>query len=386
MGFFWVVRPVTENRYTHCLLFMRVMNWAYVHRRKYFDEKDDISLRFAQGKRENHCLFNSKYLPVFTYLFVLLLFLVGCRSTEAVVTETPALSATPTLPIGVSLVTRAVPTTAVIQTTPSPLPTVTTTPTATPIVYTIVEGDTLLGIAIQNRTTTEEIAALNPEARPELLQIGQTLILPPPATPQFQGVAGTAVPIQIEVRHVNAYQTPVGSLWLLGEVVNLGDLPAGNVQVSIGLLDAAGVELGTAVAWVAVPVIMPDRSAPFGVLVNDPPATFAQPSVSVAGGETVLDLGTQVVDLVVEETAVSFGDDHVQISGQVQNDGQFTAQSIVVTATFYDNQGGVTGFQQQQVEGILAPTDLIAFAMVVAPPGGPSTDLALNAFAQILNK
>ena len=143
VGFFWVVRPVTENRYTHCLLFMRVMNWAYVHRRKYFDEKDDISLRFAQGKRENHCLFNSKYLSVFTYLFVLLLFLVGCRSTEAVVTETPALSATPTLPIGVSLVTRAVPTTAVIQTTPSPLPTVTTTPTATPIVYTIVEGDTL---------------------------------------------------------------------------------------------------------------------------------------------------------------------------------------------------------------------------------------------------
>ena len=45
------------------------------------------------------------------FLLILLLVLVGCRSPEAVVTETPFASATPTLPIGVSLVTRAVPTT-----------------------------------------------------------------------------------------------------------------------------------------------------------------------------------------------------------------------------------------------------------------------------------
>ena len=344
----YAVRPVTENRYTHCLLFMRFMNWAF--------------------------------------LLILLLVLVGCRSTEAVVTETPFAPATPTLPIGVSLVTRAVPTTAVIQTTPSPLPTATTTPTATPIVYTIVEGDTLLGIAIQNRTTTEEIAALNPDARPELLQIGQTLILPPPATPQFQGVAGTAVPIQIEVRHVNAYQTPLGSLWLLGEVANLGDFPVGNVQVSIGLLDAAGAELGTAVAWVVVPVIMPGQSAPFGVLVNEPPSAYARPSVSVIGGETVLDLGTQIVDLVVEETAVSFADDRVQISGEVQNSGQITARDTIITATFYNNQGDVTGFHQQQLEGALAPTEMITFSMTAAPPGGPTTSLALTAYAQTFNE
>ncbi len=345
-GITYAVRPDAENRYTHGLLFMRFMNWLF--------------------------------------LLILLLILVGCRSPEAVVTETPFAQATPTLPIGVALVTRAVPTTAVIQTTPSPLPTATTTPTATPIIYTIVEGDTLLGIAIQNQTTTEEIAALNPEARPELLQIGQTLILPPPATPQFQGVAGTAVPIQIEVRHVNAYQTPLGSLWLLGEVANLGDRPAGNVQVSIGLLDAAGVELSTAVAWTAVPVIMPGQSAPFGVLVNEPPPTFAQPSVSVAGGETVLDLGTQIVDLLVAETAVSFADDRVQVSGQVQNGSQVTARDVIITATFYDNQGDVTGFQQQQLEGALAPTEMMTFTMTASPPGGPTAALALIAYAQTI--
>lgn len=323
---------------------------------------------------------------IFVFIWLLVLVLVGCRPDDSAVTATPVSSATPTLPIGVSLVTRAVPTTAVIQTTPSPLPTATVTPTATPIVYTIVEGDTLLGIAIDNRTTTEEIQALNPDVRPELLQIGQTLVLPPPATPQYQGVASTAVPIQIEVQHVNAYQTPVGSLWLLGEVVNVGELPAGNVQVAIDLLDAAGVRVGTAVAWAAVPIMMPGQSAPFGVLVNEPPASFARPAVTVTGGETVVDLGTQVVDLVVGETAVTLDDDRVQVTGEVQNSGQSTTQSIVVTATFYDSQGSVTGYQQQPLENRLAPTELAAFTLTAAPPGGLTTSVALSAHAQTVTE
>jgi len=338
--------PLNETRYTHGLLFMRFKRWLFV--------------------------------------FIGLLVLAGCRLDDSAVTAVPVSSATPTLPIGISLVTRTVPTTAVIQTTPSPLPTATVTPTATPIIYTIVEGDTLLGIAIDNQTTTEEIQALNPAARPELLQIGQTLVLPPPATPQYQGVASTAVPIQIEVQHVNAYQTPVGSLWLLGEVVNVGDLPAGNVQVAIDLLDAAGVSVGTAVAWAAVPVIMPGQSAPFGVLVNEPPATLARPAVSVVGGETVVDLGTQVVDLMVAETAVTIDDDRVQVAGEVQNNGQSAAQSIVVTATFYDNQGRVTGYQQHQLEAPLTSTETASFTLTAAPPGGPVATISLVAHAQVM--
>jgi hypothetical protein len=181
---------------------------------------------------------------------------------------------------------------------------------------------------------------------------------------------------------VNAYRTPVGSLWLLGEVANLGSLPAGNVQVAIALLDVAGGEVGTAVAWAAVPIIMPGQQAPFGVLVNEPPAAFARPSVSVTGGETVLDLGTQVVDLVVGETAVTLEDDRVHVSGQVQNNGQSAAQAIVVTATFYDSQGNVTGYQQQQLETSLAPAEMTTFSLTAAPPGGPTTTVSLIAHAQ----
>jgi LysM repeat protein len=320
-------------------------------------------------------------------LLMLLWVLAGCQSADAALLVTPEASVTPTQPpIGVSLATRVVPTTAVIQTTPSPLPTSTTLPTATPIIYTIVDGDTLLGIAIQNRTTTEEIMALNPEVRPELLQIGQALILPPPATLSAQGVASTAVPIQVEVRGFQAYQTPVGGLWLLGEVVNLGDLPAGNVQVAVNLLSEAGEILATHAAWTAVPVILPGQSAPFGALVNEPPPDFARSSVSIAGGETLSDLGTHYVDLVVGETAVTFDESQVQVTGQVQNTGQSAAQAIVITATFSDGQGNVSGYQQLSLPDSLPPAESTTFTMTAAPPGGAAVEVGLTAHAQLVGE
>ncbi|MEZ4590041.1 MAG: LysM domain-containing protein [Chloroflexota bacterium] len=159
--------------------------------------------------------------------------LVGCQSddgAELAVVETAVPSPTPQ--IGVAFATRAAPTAAVLQTTPTPLPTPTATPTPTPIIYPIESGDTLLGIAIQRGTTVEEIVALNPGIVPENLQIGQQVILPPPPTVNPLLAPGTAVPIQVIVTKIHAYQTPVGSLWLLGEVTNAET--AENIQVELG--------------------------------------------------------------------------------------------------------------------------------------------------------
>jgi LysM repeat protein len=177
-------------------------------------------------------------------IVVLVLLLTACQTgAETALPPTTAIF-TPTPQIGVSFATRAVPTVAVIQTTPTPLPTPTATPTATPIVYQIVSGDTLLGIAIERGTTVEEIVALNPGIVPENLQIGQPVVLPPPATVNPLLAPGTAVPIRVAITKIHAYQTPLGSLWLLGEVTNEGETAVENIQVEIGVLAADGRSLG----------------------------------------------------------------------------------------------------------------------------------------------
>ena len=317
-----------------------------------------------------------------SFLFLLFV-MVQCRriNRSQLATSAPTASPSSTPRIGVSLVTRAAPTTAVLPITPAPLPTDTPTPTATPIIYVVVEGDTLLGIAIQEGTTVEAIQAMNPGVRPELLQIGQQLLLPPPATPDLPGVAGTAVPIQVDVVDVAAYRTPLNGLWLLGEVVNWGQQPAANVQISLGLLDATGQELGTAAAWAAAPVILPGETAPFGVLVGEVPAGFAQPSAGVRGGEVVLDLGLWYLDLAVVDTAVIDDGEQVHVSGHVQNNGLDTAVRISLTATFYNDLNQVTGYQQQDFVEPLAPTATMPFSLTAAPPGGQTNEVNIVVWA-----
>jgi LysM repeat protein len=300
---------------------------------------------------------------------------------EVTITPSRPVTATPTPQIGVSLVTVAPPTTAVIQTTPTPLPTATPSPTPTPILYAIQAGDTLLGIALQRGTTVADIESLNPGIRPELLQIGQQIILPPPATAVSQAVAGTPVPIQIEVSKINAYRTPVGSLWVLGEVTNQGALPVENIRVEIGLTDEADRRVGATQSWVVSPVIQPGTSAPFGVLINEPPAAYKQPVVAVVGGQTAGDLGSRYLDVIVVETAMQTNQTHVQVSGQIRNSGQTAAGQITLVATFYDNERRVTGFHQITLDGELRPGETTSFTFDATPPGNQTTDVHFSVHA-----
>ncbi len=325
--------------------------------------------------------FTAKWLIV-----VLGLLLTACQTGAETAVPTATSVFTPTPQIGVSFATRAVPTTAVIQTTPTPLPTPTATPSPTPIVHQIVSGDTLLGIAIERSTTVEEIVALNPGIVPENLQIGQPVVLPPPATVNPLLAPGTAVPIRVTITKIHAYQTPLGSLWLLGEVTNEGETAVENIQVEIGLLAADGRALGSVTAWVAASIIPPGQRGPFGVLVNEPPVDLAPrnfaPTVAVIGGQAVVELGNRTLDVSVRDVELEASGDSVSVSGTVVNSSATAVAQVQLIATFYDAQGNVTGFQQQVVAEELGVGAERPFLLEAAPPGGATVSYTLHAEAQ----
>lgn len=313
-----------------------------------------------------------------------LFWLAACQTAvpaEIVPAATAVLTAEPQ--IGVSFATRAVPTTAVIQTTPTPLPTATATPTATPVIVQIAAGDTILGIALQRGTTVEEILALNPGIVPENLQIGQSVILPPPATAIALAAQGTAVPLQVAVSKIHAYKTPIGSLWLLGEVTNEGSDPVENIQVEIGLLAANGRSLGSTTAWVATSIILPNERGPFAVLIDEPHADFVQPAVSVVGGQHLVELGTRYMGVTLVNSEMILRDGGAVLSGFVRNDGEEAARNVQLIATFYDGQGNVIGFQQQRVVERLDVGEERPFRLESTPPGGETVSYALQVEAQL---
>lgn len=314
---------------------------------------------------------------------VVVVFLVGCGQDTPAVTP-PAAQPPPTVTltpeVGVAFVTIAPPTVAVIQTTPTPLPTPTETPTPTPIAYQVVEGDTIWVIAAKSYRTVDEILALNPGVRPNLLQIGQTLLLPPPATPVFQNTGSTPVPIRVTVVSVTPYQTPLGGLWLLGEVVNEAEMPAQNLQLTLDLLDSAGQIIHTTTVWVAASLLMPQQRAPFGVLLPQRPADFASTRVSVTGGDTVIDRGTRYLDLTVTVNAADLDETQANLEGQIENAGEAAAAQILLVASLYDAQGRVTGYYQAVYDQVLPAGSRLPFAFSAAPPGGRAVTYQL--FAQ----
>jgi LysM repeat protein len=262
----------------------------------------------------------------------------------------------------------------VVQVTPTPSPTPSPTPTATPVIYIIEEGDTLLALAIDNNTTVDAIETLNPGIQPNLLQIGQQVVLPPPATPSFQSAAATLVPLQIEVVNLNIYRSPSGGLWLLGEVVNHSHLPAENVQLQLGLAGVDGQGIAAVNTWVTPGIVPPGGKAPFGALVPgvsaDSSVQFAPPSAAVIGGQTVVDMGNRYLDLAVVEPEANIEESQVEINGRVANIGGETAGNILLVTTFYDGQGNVTGFHELTMDFNLAPGEERAFSFTAAPPGG----------------
>lgn len=304
-------------------------------------------------------------------LLLLMLLVVACQSSQPILDDdlTPP-TPSPTAELGVSFVTRAAPPAVVVETTPTPLPTATATLTPTPILYEIEAGDTLLAIAIARRTTVDEIRTLNPDVRPEAMQIGQVIELPPPATAVAQQAANTPVPLQVRVQQVATYLTPVGSLWLLGEVVNEGDVAAENVRVEVWLTAADGTPLTAVSGWVAVPIIPAGNVAPFALLVNDPPADFEYPVVAVVGGQSVVDLGTRSLGVAVTEQEMVVDGGGVVVNGRIQNITETTLDQVLLIATLYDAQGRVSGLQQLDLASPLAAGETAVFQLNAAPPGG----------------
>lgn len=318
----------------------------------------------------------------------LAILVVACRSPGATpeTSARPAPTSTATPEIGVTLATRLAPTRAVVRTSPTPLPTATATPTATPVVYVVEEGDTLLGIAIQNYTTVDEIESLNPGIVPELLQIGQRLVLPPPATPVYDGSLPTPIPLQIEVRRVQLARTSLGSLWLLGEVVNHGEYPAASIRVQIDLVGPDGKNVTGVSTWVVPALVRAGESGAFAALVPQEPAFDVQPVVSVIAGETLRTSGTYYLDLSTDISEVTMEDGQVTIAGMIENSGGEEATAVHLVATLYNAQGEVTGYARQIMEEPLQPGEERSFTLDAVPPGGPAVDYTLTAYALVQRK
>lgn len=326
-----------------------------------------------------------RIVPAILCIVVLTGVLAGCgRVSRPGSEETPPTA--PDLPPSMAVTATGTPVAAPFQ---SPTPTDEPTAAATPIVYVIQSGDTLSGIAATYGVSVEALQAANGIANPLLLQVGQELVIP------VGGVGATAfqpgllmptpTPMPIGIRGVGFYETAVGSLDCLGEVVNTSASTLTNVQVQVTLYDAVGNPLISGDGFVSADILPSAARLPFRILFISPPPAIASNQVTLLRADEAGELAARTIPLTVEEVSGVPSGPQFEVTGSVRNgDPAQTANSAMVIATAYDANGRVIGFRQQVVDvgNGLAPGGTAPFRMLLIVYGGPPTDFAVIAFGQ----
>jgi LysM repeat protein len=232
----------------------------------------------------------------------------------------------------------------------TPAPTATPTLTPTPILYVVQGGDNLLGIARQYGVTVEALQEANAITDPRLLQIGQELVIPREEGSANQ-LTPTPTPLPFQVANAGFYETPVGSLWCLGEVINNTGADIEQVQVAVSLYDAEGEVVATGSTFTEFDFIPNESKMPFALLFTEPPSGFNHHQITALSGVAVAHWGRNYMDLTIEsDHGEASGERAYVVTGQVRNTGQHDAEQIRMVVTAYDAEGRVVGIRRGSPE------------------------------------
>lgn len=270
-----------------------------------------------------------------------------------------------------------------------PIDTATPTVTPTPIIHVVQSGEILMNIALEYGVSVEAIQAANGIEDPRFLQVGQRLLIPTgqeEGEPASGGLLPTPTPLPLEVQGVAFYETPVGSLWCFGEVVNHTSVDLANVQVQILLFDAGGEFVGGTDVFADADLIPPQERAPFHALFVDPPAAWASSQVTVLRSEEAGALAASYAPIAVLEVVSQPAGPQLEVSGTVRNESaQRSAARVSVIVTTVDAAGLVTGARQGEValEGPLLPGASAPFTLSITSHGEATADIRVVALGYV---
>jgi len=256
----------------------------------------------------------------------------------------------------------------------TPPPTFTPAPTPTPVIHIVQLGETLIDIAQRYNISLDALQAANGVLTPETLQIGQQLIIPIGAGQLVPGSGGlllpTPTPLPVTIQGTALYETPAGSVWVLGEVLNPEGTALENTQVRVALLDGSGAEVAVGTAFAALDVIPLGGKSPFGVLFVLPPAGVASFVVTAIRAEASPEPGNRYMPVVIASRQSAMDGLQFKVTGSIASQGGFNAAGVSVVLTTYDEAGRVTGYRQAIVgDGTLAAGGVIEFEIAIAPNG-----------------
>ena len=222
-------------------------------------------------------------------------------------------------------------------------------------------------------------------AENDILSIGQALIIPLAEeeipeqgiilVPEGNAILPTPTPMPLTTAGVALYQTPVGGIWCMGEVVNNTGEAVTNIQVEVILTAADDTPIATTRVLVAADYLSAGARAPFSVLFRSPPNGVVDVAVRLIRGETVSPITAKLVPLTISGAEGAVSGPQYRVRGTLVNATEFSISRISVVATLYNADGYVVGYRQLAIpesvrleSGGQQAFDMLLTPQEVAPP------------------
>jgi len=163
----------------------------------------------------------------------------------------------------------------------------------------------------------------------------------------------------------SGYINDQGFFYVVGEVENVGDVPAGDIRVNATFYNAEGEEIAIASGSVKLETLLPARKAPFTLTLYSGNLSRQVYSykLSIASFSMV---ESKPVGLEIVSNSSSYGYPVFRVSGIIKNIGDKGTTFVRVIATFYDESGKVVdALLNYSTPSTLHPGETAPFEIVV---------------------
>lgn len=220
-------------------------------------------------------------------LAVCSIMLFGCAPTAGGPTSAPTQTLVPRPgPQG----TPSVPPPATIR------PVETAGPTRTPFSHLIVEGDTLLGVALQYGVELNDLLLANPGVNPRFLTVGSALVVPLGGA---QGPVPTATPRAVDLSSVNCIVAASGELWCFLEAGLAEGPPIEGVVGLVTLVETGGRPIRTEPAFSPLNLLRPGSDLPLVAYFAPPVPEYTAAVATILSAVSAGDSGTRYLPVEV---------------------------------------------------------------------------------------
>ena len=243
-------------------------------------------------------------------------------------------------------------------------------PTPTPVIYTIVKGDTFSSIAFHHGIKLNDLIAANPRIDPNFLTIGITVTIPISGSNSSTLLFPTPIPIGIS--SPICYPDSTGGQWCLVLVENTQSYNIENISANFYLV-ASNQETVNKLAFSPLNVLPAGKSIPLIAYFPPPnPAEF-QPRADLISVIPMPADTERYLNPIIKNQIIEISDLGLQavVSGEVSIQENKPAAQIWIIAVAYNQEGNPVGYRKWESINPLLKGENLSFEFKVYSLGPP---------------